>query len=152
MGLNSVGVLPRVATKAKGFAGFVGILTCWTIEAAGPTHDITVRSIGAINAVGLLWLRLEFSRDAVDAGGHAFFLLVPAFDAVVATRCSSNVGGGSANCTHAAIDLLALRLVLARDAVQAGRGALFVLVAAFGAVVTFCCSCNFRGRSSSEAL
>ena len=152
MGLNSVGVLSRVATKAKGFAGFIGVLTCWTIEAVGPTHDITVRSNGAINAFGLLWLRLELSRDAVDAGGHAFFLLVPAFDAVVATRFSSNVGGGSANCTHDAIDLLALRLVLARDAVQAGRGALFVLVAAFGAVVAFCCSCNFRGRSSSEAL
>jgi hypothetical protein len=152
VGLNSVGVLSRVATKAKGFAGFIGVLTCWTIEAVGPTHDITVRSIGAINAFGLLWLRLEFSRDAVDAGGHAFFRLVPAFGAVVATRFSSNVGGGSANCTHAAIDLLALRLVLARDAVQAGRGALFVLVAAFGAVVAFCCSCNFRGRSSSEAL
>ena len=106
----------------------------------------------AINAFGLLWLRLEFSRDAIDTGGHAFFRLVPAFDAVFATRFSSNVGGGSANCTHAAIDLLALRLVLARDAVQAGRGALFVLVAAFGAVVAFCCSCNFRGRSSSEAL
>ena len=97
-------------------------------------------------------MRLEFSRDAVDAGGHAFFRLVPAFGAVFATRFSSNVGGGSANCTYAAIDLLALRLVLARDAVQAGRGALFVLVAAFGAVVAFCCSCNFRGRSSSEAL
>jgi len=152
VGLNSVGVLSRVATKAKGFAGFIGILTCWTIEAVGPTHDITVRSIGAINAFGLLWLRLEFSRDAVDAGGHAFFRLVPAFDAVFATRFSSNVGGGSANCTYAAIDLLALRLVLARDAVQTGRGALFVLVAAFGAVVAFCCSCNFRGRSSSEAL
>ena len=116
MGLNSVGVLSRVATKAKGFAGFIGVLTCWTIEAVGPTHDITVRSNGAINAFGLLWLRLKFPRDAVEAGGHAFARLVPAFDALLATCFSGTVGGGSSNRTNGAIELLRLDLVLPRDA------------------------------------
>ena len=116
MGLNSVGVLSRVATEAKGFAGFIGVLTFGTIEAVGLTNVVTVCTIGAINAFGLLWLRLKFPRDAVEAGGHAFARLVPAFDALVATCFSGTVEGGSSNRTNGAIELLRLELVLPRDA------------------------------------
>ena len=66
MGLDNVGVLSRVAAQTKRFATFIGVLALWAIATFGSSNNRTEFTNGAINAITLFRLRLEFSRNAIQ--------------------------------------------------------------------------------------